>query len=119
MALKFTLGASCFVSDDVETEGVEHNIAYSGALVAVVLPTNCDQRCEPVGIIFDGVTTLLVHELRSASDDEAFRAMCKNNSIPVHNLSGGPGGTVCPPPANQAQVEEWRKNLFLKYRPRT
>lgn len=112
-------GPSCFVSPDVRVlPNREHDIPHTGPCVGVVVRADCDASgCDFLGILFDSKTTLYVDQLHDAGDVEAFKAICRRNNLNVHDLAG-PGGGLCPPPPNQAQVEEWRKVLFQKFRPR-
>lgn len=110
-------GPNCFESPDVRVIGGARDIPYTGTLIAVLAPTDSDEGCRLLGLIFDDVSTLIVDCLHSDDEIRAFRAACEANGIErvIEHATLIP--RPCPPPTNQLQVMDWSVRLFTELRP--
>jgi hypothetical protein len=110
-------GPECFALSGVQVIDGERHIPYVGALSAVLVPTDSDEGCQLIGMIFDDQRTLIVDCLHSEAAVHAFRAACKANGIARVVEVTRSIAAPCPPPTNLAQVQDWSMKLFHELRP--
>jgi hypothetical protein len=114
MGLKYARGPggpNCFISPDVQMIGGVRDIPYTGAPLALLVPTDSKRDCKLLGVILDDRATLVVDCLHADDEVRAFRSTCRANSIEVSEW-GATINAPCPPPENQMQVSSWAQSLF-------
>jgi hypothetical protein len=104
-------GPNCFMSPDVRLIDGVRDIPYTGALTAMLVPTDSERDCHLMGVIVDERVTLVVDCLHADEEVAAFRRTCRDNSVEVTQLDQKIAAP-CPPPDNQMQVEAWATSLF-------
>lgn len=116
--IRGSTGPNCFESPEVRLlDDGARDIPYSGALCAVLVPTESERDCQLLGLIFDDQSTLVVDCLHSEEEISAFRAACEANGIERVTELTASIMAPCPPPTNQIQVQDWSLKLFAELRP--
>jgi len=111
-------GPICFESSEVRVIDGQRNILFTGTLTAVLAPTYDEFACPFVGMIFDDQTTLIVDCLYNDNEIDGFLATARDNDIAAVQELTTLIPTPCPPPKNEATLEDWREMLFHEYQAR-
>ena len=110
--LRGSTGPNCYESPEVRLLEGARDIPYVGSLCAVLVPTDSEDDCQLLGLIFDDENTLVVDCLHSDDEVRAFHAACGDNGIErVAELTTSIMAP-CPPPTNQTQISDWSLKLF-------
>jgi hypothetical protein len=89
------------------------DIPYTGALTALLVPTDSDRDCQLLGVITDERVTLIVDCLHADEEVVAFRSTCRDNEVEVTQLDLKIAAP-CPPPENQMQIDAWAASLYAQ-----
>jgi hypothetical protein len=104
---------NCFESADVQLLDGVRDIPYTGALTALLVPTDSERDCHLLGVITDERVTLIVDCLHADEEVAAFRATCRDNRVEITQLDVKIAAP-CPPPTNQLQLEAWAASLYAQ-----
>jgi hypothetical protein len=104
----------CYESANVRLVDGIREIPYTGALTALLVPTDSAADCAVLGVFIDQRVTLIVDCLHAPEEIDAFHRACRDNAVEATPWGGVKIAAPCPPPENQMQVAGWAAGLFLQ-----